>query len=165
MRTYRLCLLPAACVVILSGCSSLPHATQQAQACHPSNPAEVAGLFEQWNRSLQTGDARQVAAHYAEDSILLPTVSNKVRLSAAEKIDYFEHFLLQQPVGKIDFRHISLGCNTAVDAGLYTFTFRTSGTVVNARYTYTYAWDGKRWAITSHHSSGMPEKVAPPAAP
>ena len=164
MRAYRLYLLPAACALILSGCSTLPPGAQRVQACHPSSEAEVAALFEQWNQSLQTGDARQVAAHYAEGSILLPTVSNKVRLSAAEKIDYFEHFLVQKPIGKIDFRRISLGCNTAVDAGLYTFTYRTTGAVVNARYTYTYAWDGKQWGITSHHSSGMPEKVALPVA-
>ena len=55
-------------------------------------------------------------------------------------------------------RSIFLGCNSAVDAGLYTFTFGTTNTTVKARYTYTYAWDGSQWLITSHHSSAMPEK-------
>jgi hypothetical protein len=55
-------------------------------------------------------------------------------------------------------RTIFLGCNSAVDAGLYTFRFGKTGQSVNARYTYTYAWDGKQWLITSHHSSAMPEK-------
>jgi hypothetical protein len=54
--------------------------------------------------------------------------------------------------------HIDLGCNSAVDAGLYTFTFGSTGAVVHARYTYTYHWDGSQWLITSHHSSAMPEK-------
>ena len=98
-----------------------------------------------------------MSGNYAPKSILLPTVSNKPRLTIAEKEDYFEHFLQKKPVGKIDVRNIDINCNTAVDAGLYTFTF-SDGTQVKARYTYTYKWDGKKWLITSHHSSAMPEK-------
>jgi hypothetical protein len=62
--------------------------------------------------------------------------------------------------GKIDLRTVELGCNTAVDAGLYTFTFAKTGAKVSGRYTYTYTyrWNGSEWLITSHHSSAMPEK-------
>jgi hypothetical protein len=55
-------------------------------------------------------------------------------------------------------RFVEIGCNSAVDAGLYTFTFAKTGDVVKARYSYTYRWDGSTWLITSHHSSAMPEK-------
>ena len=68
------------------------------------------------------------------------------------------HFLQNRPSGKIDQRLIEIGCNSAVDAGIYTFTFGKTGAVVKARYSYTYAWNGKSWLITSHHSSAMPEK-------
>ena len=120
---------------------------------------EVAALFDRWNASLQTGDPHKVVANYADRSILLPTVSNKPRLNAEEKEDYFHHFLENKPKGRIDSRQIQLGCNTAFDAGLYTFTFAKTGGQVKARYTYTYQWDGKQWLITSHHSSAMPEKT------
>lgn len=115
-------------------------------------------MFDRWNRSLQTGDPHKVVANYAERSVLLATVSNKPRLTPAEKEDYFHHFLEDKPAGKVDSGTIEIGCNTAVDAGLYTFTFGTTGAQVKARYTYTYKWDGKQWLITSHHSSAMPEK-------
>jgi uncharacterized protein (TIGR02246 family) len=128
------------------------------ETCKSTSSDEIAALFERWNQSLQTGDAHKVVANYADHSILLATVSNKPRLTAAEKEDYFEHFLENKPSGKIDFRTIELGCNSAVDAGLYTFTFAKTGDVVHARYTYTYHWDGAQWLITSHHSSAMPEK-------
>ena len=49
--------------------------------------------------------------------------------------------------------------DTAVDAGLYTFRF-ADRTEVRARYTYTYRWSGRRWLISSHHSSVMPEAAA-----
>ncbi len=127
------------------------------QTCKATNEQEIASLFDRWNHALQTGDPHEVVANYAEQSILLPTLSNKPRITAEEKEDYFEHFLENKPSGKIDFRMIQIGCNTAFDSGLYTFTFGTTGAQVHARYTYTYKWDGNQWLITSHHSSAMPE--------
>ncbi|MFZ5757462.1 MAG: SgcJ/EcaC family oxidoreductase [Pseudomonadota bacterium] len=127
-------------------------------SCRSISEQEVAALFDRWNNSLQTGDPRKVVANYAEHSILLPTVSNKPRLTPEEKEDYFHHFLENRPSGKIDFRFVEPGCNTVVDAGLYTFTFARTGASVSARYSYTYRWDGSAWLITSHHSSALPEK-------
>lgn len=129
----------------------------QAVNCQPVTESEIASLFDRWNNSLQTGEPLKVVANYAERSILLPTVSNKPRVTPAQKEDYFEYFLRNHPSGKIDFSQIELGCNSAVDAGLYTFTFATTGTVVSGRYSYTYSWNGAKWLITSHHSSTMPD--------
>lgn len=125
--------------------------------CKAVTETEIAALFDRWNASLATGDSKKVVANYATDSILLPTVSNKPRLSPAEKEDYFDHFLEKKPQGKIDLRFIQIGCNTALDAGLYTFTFYT-GEKVSGRYSYTYRWNGSEWLITHHHSSANPEK-------
>lgn len=132
-------------------------ASARTETCKATSDKEIASLFDRWNASLQTGDPQKVVANYATKSVLLPTLSNKVRLTPAEKADYFEHFLQRKPVGSIDSRTVEVDCNTAVDAGLYTFKFG-DGSSVQARYSFTYKWDGKRWAITSHHSSAMPEK-------
>jgi hypothetical protein len=153
----------AAIALVLAGCSAGTARTDsagQSVVCKAIDPKEVAGLFDRWNRSLQTGDARAVLANYAGRSILLPTLSNKPRVTAAEKQDYFEHFLENKPSGTIDFSFIDIGCNSALDAGLYTFVFAKTGAKVAARYSFTYAWDGKQWLITSHHSSVMPEGSA-----
>ncbi|MBS1204898.1 MAG: signal peptide protein [Proteobacteria bacterium] len=125
-------------------------------SCAKVERTQIEALFEKWNASLQTGDAKKVSENYLSDAVLLPTVSNKVRLTDEERIDYFEHFLEKKPVGKIDSRTIRLGCNKAIDIGTYTFTFADK-TKVSARYTFTYIWDGKEWKISSHHSSAMPE--------
>jgi uncharacterized protein (TIGR02246 family) len=162
MITTRLKVLPAAIALVLAGCVSTPSGSDPAagrtEVCKATTEQEIGALFDRWNQSLQTGDPHKVVANYAERSILLPTVSNKPRLTAAEKEDYFHHFLEDKPVGKIDSRTVEIGCNSAVDAGLYTFTFGKTGAQVKARYTYTYKWDGRQWLITSHHSSAMPEK-------
>ena len=130
----------------------------RSETCHATTEKEIASLFDRWNGSLRTGDPKKVVANYAKSSVLLPTVSNKPRMTPDQKEDYFKHFLENKPVGKIDSRTIEIECNTAIDVGLYTFTFG-DGSQVKARYTYTYKWDGHQWLITSHHSSAMPEKI------
>ena len=133
-------------------------ASARTETCRATSEKEIASLFDRWNASLQTGDAQKVAANYAEKSILLPTLSNVPRTTREQEIDYLEHFLAKKPVGSIDMRKIEIDCNAAFDAGLYTFNFG-DGSSVKARYSFTYKWDGKRWLITSHHSSAMPEKT------
>lgn len=131
-------------------------ALAKTETCHPASNKQIAALFDRWNDSLKTGDPQKVVANYAARSILLATVSNKPRVSVEDKLDYFKHFLESKPVGTIDFRDIMIECNTAIDAGTYTFKFG-DGSTVKARYTFTYVWDGHKWLITSHHSSKMPE--------
>ena len=125
--------------------------------CKPTSEPEIAALFDRWNQALQTGDPDKVVALYAERSILLPTMSNKPRLTPAEKEEYFIHFIEKRPFARIDLREIEIGCDMAVDSGLYTFTFAKTGETVSGRYSFTYRWDGSQWLIVSHHSSVMPE--------
>lgn len=117
---------------------------------------EIKGLFEAWNDALQTGDPKQVAALYASDAILLPTVSNQVRHNHAEIEDYFVHFLAKGPAGKIDESNVRIFDQIAINSGVYTFTLN-DGSVVPARFTYVYRREGDRWLIIEHHSSQMPE--------
>lgn len=145
------------CALVVGLTTISQQALARSESCHAASEQEIASLFDRWNNSLKTGDPKKVVANYATKSILLPTVSNQPRLTPAEREDYFVHFLEKKPVGKIDSRTIEVDCNTAIDAGLYTFTFG-DGSQVKARYTYTYKWNGKQWLITSHHSSAMPEK-------
>jgi uncharacterized protein (TIGR02246 family) len=153
MKTaHYLNILPLACLMLAAN----THAAAT-EACHPTSEKEIAGLFDRWNATLQTGSPGKVVANYARKSVLLATLSNKPRLTPDEKEDYFEHFLEGKPFGTIDSRSIEIDCNSAVDAGLYTFKF-ADGKQVKARYTFTYKWVGKQWLITSHHSSAMPEK-------
>jgi uncharacterized protein (TIGR02246 family) len=129
------------------------------EACHATSDAEIGRQFDRWNSALATLDPDKVVARYAPESILLPTVSNTPRTTPELRKDYFTMFLKSKPQGVIDSRLIQIGCNSAIDAGIYTFTFG-DGRKVQARYTFTYGWDGKDWLITSHHSSAMPEQPA-----
>ncbi|GAA5314835.1 MAG: hypothetical protein AseanaTS_00390 [Candidatus Pelagadaptatus aseana] len=117
---------------------------------------DIVALFDQWNSALQTGDPKQVAALYASDATLLPTVSNQVRHNHQEIEDYFVHLLAKGPQCTIDESNVrSLG-NLAINSGIYTFHFKDKSQV-QARFTYVYRWLDQGWKIIEHHSSAMPE--------
>lgn len=147
--------LPLFLSLILMGCAPEPE-VKDVQA----NDAEIEYQFDRWNNALQTGDAAAVTAYYANDAVLLPTVSNKVRTDHEGIRDYFEYFLGLQPNGKIDEKNIYINGNVAINAGIYTFTVKKDGEEqqVQARYSFVYERqnDGE-WLIVNHHSSAMPE--------
>lgn len=120
------------------------------------NQNEIIQLFDEWNEALQTRDPKQVAALYADNAILLPTVSNKVRHNREEIEDYFVTFLAKEPQGKIDEANVRTFGDIAINSGVYTFTLK-GDVVVPARFTFVYRWNGQRWMIIEHHSSQMPE--------
>lgn len=118
--------------------------------------SDVIELLEEWIKAIQTGDSNQVLSLYKTDAILLPTVSNQVRHNHEEIKDYFMHFLAKGPQCKIDESNVRIFGDVSINSGVYSFQFN-DGSTVQARFTYVYHWNGKRWMIESHHSSAMPE--------
>ena len=118
--------------------------------------SQISILFDQWNSCLQTGEPEKVIALYDVSAILLPTISNLVRHNHEEITDYFVSFLAKGPVGKIDESNIRQFDDIAINSGVYTFTFN-DGATVQARFTFVYRWNGRRWLTVEHHSSAMPE--------
>lgn len=148
-----------------------------ATTCAPISERQVAALFERWNDALASGDPNQVASLYSDDALLLPTLSAEPRRTHAAIRDYFSDFLARAPRGRIDSRTIRLGCNSALDAGTYSFLLRDPADAagagregwVKARYSFVYtfnpgagagAGDGPgqgEWLILHHHSSLQPQ--------
>ena len=118
---------------------------------------DVLGWFDTWNAALATLDPDQVTALYADNAVLLPTVSNQVRHNPAEIRDYFVGFLQKSPQGVIDESNVNILSEThATNSGVYTFTFG-DGSTVTARFSYLYVASDTGWKILQHHSSAMPE--------
>ena len=124
-----------------------------------STEQDIQQLFADWNAALCSGDPEAVTRLYAEDAILLPTVSNKMRHNREQIRDYFRHFLARRPMGRIDESHVRLFGELAIHSGHYTFTFGSSDRdPVQASFTFVYRHESeKRWRIVSHHSSALPE--------
>ena len=121
------------------------------------NHNDVVALFDTWNAALATLDPDKVTKLYAEDAVLLPTVSNQVRHNHTEIRDYFVGFLQKSPQGVIDESNVCILSDThATNSGVYTFTFG-DGSSVTARFSYLYVATTDGWKILQHHSSAMPE--------
>ncbi len=122
----------------------------------------VKELFNRWNAALQTGNPDRVAALYADDAILLPTVSNRIRHNRKEITDYFRLFLQFKPAAIIDELNIRYFGEIIINSGIYTFSlFRNDcWEKVQARYTFIYRKSGNEWLIAEQHSSAMPEPLA-----
>ena len=121
------------------------------------NDADVLGLFDQWNTALSTLNPDTVTALYADNAVLLPTVSNQVRHNHEEIRDYFVGFLQKSPQGVVDEFNVNiLGDTHVTNSGVYTFTFG-DGSKVSARFSYLYVASDDGWKILQHHSSAMPE--------
>jgi uncharacterized protein (TIGR02246 family) len=142
-----------AALSLSTACSSTN--SSSSQKCVSTNESEIAGLFDQWNASLATGDPDQVVANYSPEGVLLPTLSDVPRTTPEAMREYFVDFLAKSPVGTINSRTIHIGCNMAVDTGLYTFAFK-DGSSAAARFTYVYDRENDQWKIISHHSSLQP---------
>lgn len=130
---------------------------RHSEVCVAITEKEIEALLERWRESIQSGNPHKVISHYASKSVLLPLSSTKPRLTLDDKEDYFRQFLKNKPLVHINSHTIELDCNTAINEGLYTYTFQKTGTIVNARYSIVYKWDGLQWLITSDHSSIYPQ--------
>lgn len=62
-----------ASLTLLSG----PVFAVSAPDCVKVDNAQIEALFDKWNASLKTGNAKTVSENYLSDAVLLPTVSNK----------------------------------------------------------------------------------------
>lgn len=132
------------------------------QAATSNDETEIMRLFDDWNEALKSLDPARVAALYAPDAILLPTVSNRVRHNTAEIENYFVRFLAKAPEGSIHESNIRLMGDVAVHSGIYVFRMtRDAGTGdVPARFSFVYQKIEGAWKIVEHHSSYMPERGA-----
>lgn len=121
---------------------------------------EILAEFDRWNAALQLQDPQSVAALYAPDAILLPTVSNEVRHNHAEIAEYFERFLLKRPEGRLSESNVRIFGDMAINSGTYVFTLTIARkkVEVRARFTFVYRKYADGWQIIEHHSSVYPEE-------
>jgi uncharacterized protein (TIGR02246 family) len=167
MRKTRMARLPGLVLLglaVLGGVGApTPAGARQAvtqTSCRTLDKAQVAALFDRWNRALLTKRTASVVAEYAADATLLPTVQNGPLIGPEAIGEYFTQFLKRSPQATVETRVIRTGCNIAYDIGLYTFAVDGeqpgARKQVKARYTLVYVPIHGKWLIVHHHSSALP---------
>ena len=128
-------------------------------SCTAPSETDIVALFERWNRTLQSADARAVVANYARRSVLLADGRRLPYLSAGAKQRYFQRLLKRRPAATVDQRQLEIACDTAVDAGTYTLHF-ADGSTQMLGYSLNYQRFGRQWLIVSHRSAVLPSLSA-----
>lgn len=117
--------------------------------------------FAKWNDTLQTKDAKQVAALYTEDATFLPTVSGEFKKGQLGAEQYFHHFLEKDPTGVVVDEEVqSLSDDYYLHSGMYNFEVGPADKreIVEARFSFVWKKDANGdWKITHHHSSVRPK--------
>ena len=139
------------------GLASSPPA---AGSCAAVDAGTADRLFRQWAERVRAGDPEAVADLYADDALLLPTLSPRPRGTHAAIADYFSGFAVRHPRAEVIEHALYAACNQVVDAGLYRFRFPATSTaaetVVEARFTLVYGFRNQQWRLLHHHSSLLP---------
>lgn len=123
-----------------------------------SSKSEISEQLDRWMAAVEACSSERILKLYAEEAVLLPTLSSKVRHDQDEIRDYFEHFLSMKPKGRVVEENIRIYGDMAVNSGLYTFSMGKPEAPgeVEARFTFVYRRAGGSWVIVEHHSSVSP---------
>lgn len=141
----------AACVIFLMFIGAPANAEETA------DEAKVAAATRLWIDTFNTRDAARITALYAPDAVLWGTVSQTIRTTHDEILEYFIDSSKKRP----DLRmflgeyHVQLFGDLATNSGYYTSRNPVDGkeVVIPMRFTFMYRREGDRWAIVNHHSS------------
>ena len=119
--------------------------------------AQVAAATAEWIATFNTRDAARISALYAPDAILWGTVSQTIRTTPQEILEYFEESSAKRPKLRMFLGeyHVRLYGDIATNSGYYTSRNPVDGkeVVIPMRFTFTYRREGERWMIVNHHSS------------
>jgi uncharacterized protein (TIGR02246 family) len=125
--------------------------------------ASVEQALQTWLAAVASHTPEKVAALYDSNAVLLPTLRNAVHDTPEERLDYFKMFTGMPKIkGTVNEQHPRLlNEDTAMNGGIYTFTFEQDGKMVTvpARFSFTYKKENGAWKIVEHHSSRLPEPV------
>lgn len=121
-------------------------------------------VLQEWMKGINTADIEKLLNLYNDESVLIPTFSNRL-LNTKEKIkDYFEK------VSQKEHLSIALHDNTVITqeleenlfsiSGIYNWRFDIDGELFNFEARFSYIFDlTKDSPILHHHSSQIPRTL------
>jgi hypothetical protein len=121
-------------------------------------------FLKQWMDAVNNGDIDTLLNLYADNAILIPTFSNRILKTAADRQEYFERLATRDDLS------VALHEKTLVEqlvngpiatlSGIYCWRFAIDGQLLNfeARFSYVFDMDSAN-PIIHHHSSQIPRML------
>lgn len=138
--------------LLLTLCTQLTFGENQPQT------QQVYQAGQQWAKALQSRNPENITALYAKDAILYATFTNMLD-NKSEILNYFKGLTKKSNL-KVTFnkQNVRLFGYTAINSGIYTFSYSDNGKTINvpARYTFVYTSTPNGLLIVDHHSSLLP---------
>lgn len=163
-------------LILLSQFALAENTKMKSDSSAHAERAQVQQAYTDWLAAVVTakGNATQVAALYAPNAILLPTLSSEIKLklsnntsqelydfTSADIREYFVAFTSLKDLKAIPKQlYTQLFNDVAINTGLYTFEYvddKGNKVDVDARFTFVYENIDGKWEIINHHSSTLPE--------
>lgn len=123
------------------------------------NASVAATNFTAWGQALLTREPAKVAALYAENMTLLPTLAAKTISTYDGVIEYFTFFLSLQPSVTMVEEHVDvIDADSYLHCGVYRFALVIDGIsqTVDARFSMVWKKTSEEWRLLHHHSSRVP---------
>jgi len=125
--------------------------------------ATVKKLLNNWITYVNEENLTAVVNMYAENAILLPTLSDQIRIGRPEIQQYFIKFLGKDSLnGTVTKLYIQIADDTGIASGQGVFKYRTTGkknaewVEVDFRFSFVFQKGIQGWQILNHHSSLVP---------
>ncbi len=116
--------------------------------------------FARWDEALKTGDPANVAALYAQNLTLLPTLVKQTIAGREGALKYFTFFGSFHPTVEMVEEHVvSISPDSYLHCGIYSFTLDTpegSRQPLDSRFSFVWKKRGEIWEVLHHHSSRVP---------
>lgn len=113
-----------------------------------------------WANAINTHNVQKITSLYDGHAFLYATFQNMINDQQGMNA-YFNKLMTHQNL-KVNFinEHIRLYGDTAINSGLYDFSYDENGKHIDvpARYTFVYTLTPNGWMIVDHHSSVLPEQ-------
>lgn len=115
--------------------------------------------FARWEAALLTREPKSVAALYADNATLLPTMAQRVITDREGIKGYFTFFETFLPsVSMVEEHVINIAEQSYLHCGVYRFQLTVEGVKQNVDARFSMVWQkiGSEWKIFHHHSSRFP---------
>ena len=125
------------------------------------NTQEIKSAIAQWANAFSMPTSLEICSLYAEDAVLMGTLSPFYRNTPELIKEYFDSLFHQKErTVEITDIHVQTYADTATCSGLYTFHWKSHDehrVNLQARFTFVLVRQSERWLIIHQHSSALPK--------